>query len=70
MATTAQEKAGMGEPIPMHKWVLKDDSIVCLCEACSKKDYKNLVIREPWRAKDKHSTMVCDRCGVRGEVIF
>ena len=54
----------------MHKWILKDDSVVCLCEGCSKKDYKNLVMREQWRAKDKNSVVSCERCGKKDEVNF
>jgi uncharacterized Zn finger protein len=54
----------------MHKWILKDDSVVCLCESCSKKDYKNLVMREQWKAKDKNSTVSCDRCGKKEAITF
>jgi len=54
----------------MHKWILKDDTLICLCDACSKKDYKNLVIREQWKAKDKHTVVVCERCGTKAEVVF
>ncbi len=54
----------------MHKWILKDDSVECLCEDCSKKDYKNLVMREQWKAKDKSMVVACDRCGKKDEVNF
>jgi|GEM_PF-2762548 len=54
----------------MHKWILKDDSQVCLCESCSKKDYKKLIIRTPWKANEKHAIVNCEKCGKRGEVVF
>ena len=54
----------------MYKWILKDDTVLCLCEACSKKDYKNLVIRQPWRSKDKGVTVTCERCGKSDQVDF
>ncbi len=54
----------------MYKWILKDESVLCLCEACSKKDYKNLVIRQAWRAKDKGTTVTCERCGKKDVVDF
>jgi len=54
----------------IHKWILKDDSITCLCEECSKKDYKRLVIREQWKAKEKHTVVECDRCGKKEEIVF
>lgn len=54
----------------MHKWILKDDSLACLCESCSKKDYKNLVIREQWKSRDKNTLVSCERCGKQDEVVF
>jgi uncharacterized Zn finger protein len=54
----------------MHKWILKDDSEICLCESCSKKDYKKLIIRTPWKASEKHDIVNCEKCGKKGEVIF
>jgi len=54
----------------MHKWILKDDSLVCLCEGCSKKDYKKLIIRAPWKTNEKNMMVSCEKCGKKGEVIF
>ena len=54
----------------MYKWILKDESVLCLCEACSKKDNKNSVIRQAWRAKDKGTTVTCERCGKKDVVDF
>lgn len=54
----------------IHKWIMKDEETILLCESCSKKDYKNLTIREQWRIKDKHTIATCDRCGKKEEIIF
>jgi len=57
-------KSGAG----MYKWILKDDSEVCLCENCSKKDYKKLIIRVPWKAGERNSVVCCERCGKEGDI--
>jgi len=54
----------------MYKWCMKDDTLIILCETCSKKEYRDLVIREPWKAKDKNKTVECERCGRREIVNF
>lgn len=54
----------------IHKWIMKDDSVTLLCESCSKKDYKTLIIREQWKAKDKHTMAECGKCGKKEEIIF
>jgi len=54
----------------IHKWIRKDESLLLLCETCSKKEYKYLIIREQWKVKDKHNMAVCDKCGKREEINF
>lgn len=52
----------------MHKWQRFDKSIAVLCEQCSKKEYKVLDIREPWKRTEMGKKYSCDICGKTIEV--